>query len=116
MDDAKTKVAIENYVGEMGRKPTVQAIQVWSTDVPGLVEVKYEVKEDPPARVGQIYIIGNDRTMMNVILRQVGLYPGQVLSYPEIRLAEKNLARLGIFKSSPEGGGEPTIIEVEDNP
>ena len=69
----------------------MEAIKVWSGDVPDVVEVHYQIREDRPARVGQIFIVGNDRTKMNVILRQVGLYPGQILSYPEIRLAEKNL-------------------------
>jgi outer membrane protein insertion porin family len=34
-------------------------------------------------RVGQIYLIGSERTSQSVILRQVPLYPGQVLSYPD---------------------------------
>src|SRR5260370_40870916 len=58
---------IQNYLGYQGIKADVQAIQVWSGDVPGLVEVHYEIREDKPARVGQIFIIGNDRTKMNVI-------------------------------------------------
>jgi outer membrane protein insertion porin family len=69
--------------------------------------------EKKPARVGHIFVIGNDRTKMNVILRQVGLYPGQVLSYPDIRLAERNLARLNIFKTSPDGAVRPTVTVVD---
>jgi outer membrane protein assembly factor BamA len=68
-----------------------------------------------PLRVGQIFILGNDRTKMNVILRQVGLYPGQVLSISDVRQAQRNLARLNIFKSTPDGAVRPTII-VEDDP
>src|SRR5205085_10861259 len=102
-------------IGEGGVDARVQAIPYFPKDQPGFVKVQYEIDEKKPARVGQIFVIGNDRTKMNVILRQVGLYPGQVLSYPEIRLAEKNLARLNIFKSSPDGAVRPTI-EVRDNP
>jgi outer membrane protein assembly factor BamA len=69
--------------------------------------------EKKPARVGHIYVIGNDRTRMNVILRQVGLFPGQLLSYPDIRLAERNLARLNIFRCSPDGAVRPTITVVD---
>jgi outer membrane protein assembly complex protein YaeT len=105
---------IQNWYGYQGIDAKVQAVPEWSPNVPGIVNVHYEVKEDKPKRVGQIWIVGNERTKQNVILRQVELYPGQILSYPAIRLAEKNLAKLGIFKSSPNGGGPK--IEVVDNP
>jgi outer membrane protein assembly complex protein YaeT len=106
---------IKDYIGYMGREVRAQAIPVWSRDVPGLVTVQYEVEEKPPARVGQIFIIGNDRTRQNVILRQVPLYPGQVLTYPDLRVAERNLARLNIFTVSPDGATRPTV-SVRDNP
>jgi outer membrane protein assembly factor BamA len=35
--------------------------------------------------------------------------------YPDLRIGERNLARLGIFKCSPDGSVRPTI-EVVDNP
>lgn len=60
-------------------------------------------------RVGQIWIVGNERTKMNVILREVDLYPGWPINYQVIRRAEKKLAKLGIFKN-------PTTIEVLDGP
>jgi outer membrane protein assembly factor BamA len=72
-------------------------------------------KENSPCRVGNIFIIGNTRTKMSVILEQVDLYPGQILIYPEIRIAERNLRRLNIFKNTPDGATRPTII-VEDMP
>jgi outer membrane protein assembly complex protein YaeT len=106
---------IKDYIGYMGREVRAQAIPVWSREVPGLVNVQYEVEERPPARVGQIFIIGNDRTRQNVILRQVPLYPGQVLTYPDLRVAERNLARLNIFTVSPDGATRPTV-SVRDNP
>src|SRR5262249_22732121 len=82
---------------------------------PGNVQVQDEVAEQKPARVGQIIIVGNERTRQNVILRQVPLYPGQVLNYPAIREGERNLAKLGIFETNEETGVRPTITIV-DNP
>jgi outer membrane protein insertion porin family len=79
------------------------------------VQVNYEVEEKPPARVGQIYIVGNDRTRQNVILRQLPLYPGQILTYPDLKQAERNLQRLNIFESSPDAALKPTVT-VLDNP
>src|SRR5262245_28705981 len=54
-----------------------------------------------PARVGQIILVGNERTRDEVILRQVQLYPGQVLNDADLAAAERNLARLGIFVTRP---------------
>jgi outer membrane protein assembly factor BamA len=51
--------------------------------------------------VGQIFIIGNVKTRDDVILEQVPFFPGQILSYPDLRIAEKNLAHLKGLKSNP---------------
>jgi outer membrane protein assembly complex protein YaeT len=106
---------IKDWIGYTGREVRVSANPVYSQDKPGVVQMQYEVEEKPPVRVGQIFIVGNDRTMQNVILRQVPLYPGQILTYPELRQAERNLARLNIFETSPDGAVRPTIT-VLDNP
>jgi outer membrane protein assembly factor BamA len=76
---------------------------------PGLMTVHYEVQERPPATVGQIIIVGNEVTRQNVILRQIPLLPGQTLTYPDLRVAERNLARLNIFEVNPENGIRPTV-------
>lgn len=70
---------------------------------------KAAVAEKPPARVGQIIIVGNSRTPRDVILRQVPLFPGQVLSYPDLRVAEQNLERLNLFEVDHERGVRPTV-------
>ncbi len=106
---------IKDHLGTQGREAQVRAVSVYSQDKPGVVQVRYEVEERPPARVGQIYTVGNDRTRDNVILRQVLLFPGQVFNYPAIRESENRLARLSIFESSPDGAVKPTI-SVIDNP
>jgi outer membrane protein assembly complex protein YaeT len=106
---------IKNYIGYTGRDARVTPIPVYSQDKPGMVAVNYEVEEKPPARVGQIFIVGNDRTMQNVILRQLPLYPGQILTYPDLKQAERNLARLNIFEATPDGAIRPTVT-VLDNP
>jgi outer membrane protein assembly complex protein YaeT len=110
---------IKNYYGYMGEPAKVEAIPVWSRDTPGVCQVQYQVEERPPDRVGNIYIVGNERTRQNVILRQVPLYPGQLLTYPDLRLAERNLQRLNIFANTPDGSVHPsvTVLNPEsDNP
>lgn len=106
---------IRDYLGMQGREARVIAEPVFDKDHPGIVQVRYQVDERPPARVGQVFVVGNERTRQNVVLRQVPLYPGQVLSFPALRQAEANLARLNIFETSQDGSVRPTV-SVLDNP
>jgi outer membrane protein assembly complex protein YaeT len=105
---------IKNFIGMTGREAKAEVQQIYSPDNPGIVTVNYEVQDSPPARVGQIYIIGNERTRDNVILRQIPLYPGQILTYPDLLIAERNLKRLNIFEVSPDGAVRPTLFVRED--
>jgi outer membrane protein assembly factor BamA len=111
----KSVARIQAYGGAAGHQTKVVPETVLVPDKPGFVQVNYQLMEEPQARVGQIIIIGNDRTAQNVILRQMPIYPGQVLSYPDLKVAEANLARLNIFEMSPDGSTRPTV-EVRNNP
>jgi outer membrane protein insertion porin family len=113
-DEAKVTAGrqrIEDYYGYTGRKPVIQ--QDLFCPEPGVCLVNYEIQERPVARVGQIYISGNDVTRQNVILRQVPLFPGQILTYPDLRVGERNLARLNIFEVNPETGVRPTVTVID---
>jgi outer membrane protein assembly complex protein YaeT len=103
---------LQDYEGFRGRNTVVHAAPFYDSNRPGEVDIHLEVQERPAAKVGQIIIVGNDVTKQNVILRQVPLYPGQVLSYPDLRVAEKNLQRLGIFNSNNEGV-RPTLTVLD---
>jgi outer membrane protein assembly factor BamA len=80
--------------------------------------------QDPPARVGQIYVVGNERTPLRAILKRVPLWPGQVLIDADMRQAEKNLARLKRLKSAkvrvldnpqdPDNPVKDVLIQVEE--
>ncbi|HJT79182.1 MAG TPA: BamA/TamA family outer membrane protein, partial [Gemmataceae bacterium] len=102
---------IKDYYGWAGYPTTVKKELFYPE--PGVCLVRYDVEERPPTRVGQIFVVGNDVTRQNVILRQVPLYPGQVLTYPELRIAEQNLARLNIFETNPESGVKPTVSVID---
>ncbi|MFO0807350.1 MAG: outer membrane protein assembly factor BamA [Gemmataceae bacterium] len=108
---------IKALYGNTGRLVSPRE-QVYET-APGEVAVKYEFQERAPVTVGTIEIIGNDVTRENVIRRQIPLYPGQILTYPDVAAAEANLARLGIFEADPEKGERPQVIVLDpdgDNP
>jgi outer membrane protein assembly complex protein YaeT len=89
------------------------------TTVPGeegVVRVQYQVEDRPPALVSRVLIVGNTVTKDNVIRRMIPLQPGQTLRFPELRLAERDLARLGIFEMNPELGVRPTVQALPPEP
>ena len=92
-----------------------QARRHRSPDTPGVVARAVLVADRPQSYVGEVIIVGNTVTQDRVIRRMLGLYPGQMLRYPELRIAERNLARLNIFEMNPELGIRPTV-QVIDNP
>ncbi len=105
---------MENFIGWRGQQAIVDKKWYPVPDQPGLVRVQYEVMEKGPAKVGQVFIVGNEVTQDRVIRRVIGLYPGQTLRFPELRIAERDLARLNIFDINPELGIRPTIDIVAD--
>lgn len=113
VDGDKNK--LQDYIGYNGQEARAEPVLIYNKDNPGFVTVNYEIAERPPVKVGQVFIAGNSRTKQNVILRQVPLYPGQTLTYPDLRQSEKNLARLGIFESSPDGQVKPTITIIDQD-
>ena len=84
----------------------------------GVVRVQYQVMEPAaPTRVGNVHLEGNTITRDGVIRRELPIYPGQILSYPDLQVAEGNLSRLGIFKEDPMNGIKPSVevIDPEGN-
>ncbi len=112
-DIDKDLAHIKDYLGALGHEARAQAVPTFDKNAPGVCTVQYEVTERPPAKVGQVFIVGNDRTRQNVILRQVPFFPGQVLSYPDLRVATHDLERLGIFKP---GSVDVTAEDDPNNP
>jgi outer membrane protein assembly complex protein YaeT len=77
---------------------------------PGTVTVVYKVDEGPGVSyAGTIEIVGNTVTRDDVIREQLRFFPGQVLDATKIRESERNLGRLGIFKTDPATGVAPRI-------
>jgi hypothetical protein len=65
--------------------------------------------EKQPTRVGQLFIIGNKKTTQETILKQVPLYPGELLNPADLRIAERNLSRLKTLKSA-----KITVLDPDD--
>ena len=66
---------------------------------------------------GERTVIDDPREEPDRVIRRMlqELQPGQILRYPELRIAENGLARLNIFEMNPEKGIRPTI-QVLDSP
>jgi RNA polymerase sigma-70 factor (ECF subfamily) len=71
---------------------------------------------DGTLRVGQVIIVGNQKTSDAVIRKAVALFPGQLLSFPDLRAAERNLARLGIFVVDEKKGVRPKVTVIDADP
>jgi outer membrane protein assembly complex protein YaeT len=109
----KYQAQIKNAYGYRGREALIQEKITVDHKNAGFVQVHYEVIEKPPARVGEIKMVGNTVTQDRVILHEVPLFPGQILSYPALREAEKNLARRNIFEMNGETGVRPTVTVID---
>jgi RNA polymerase sigma factor (sigma-70 family) len=78
-------------------------------------------KYDPPPqqqiewRVGQIFIVGDDRVPDAVIRKNLEIYPGQMLDYKALRAAEQKLRSLKEFaNASPIVSLRPSVTVLED--
>ena len=105
---------IRDYYGYTGRSVPIDERYYVDPEKPGIVHVAYQIIERPPTRVQEVIIEGNERTRDHVIRRQIPLFPGQILSYPDLLAAQQNLSRLGIFEEDPSQGISPTV--TIDNP
>ena len=108
---------ITDYYGYRGYQAIVDEKRTDPpTKDPGMVRVTFQVVERGPAKVGEIFIRGNEVTKTRVIQRVLQLYPGQELSFPLVRQAENDLKKLGLFETNQETGVRPTVdVEETDN-
>jgi outer membrane protein insertion porin family len=67
------------------------------------------LQEQEKHYVGEIIIVGNTHTPDRIVRAQVDLYPGQVLQYPLVRIAERNLNKLNWFHVDAKNGVRPTV-------
>jgi hypothetical protein len=80
------------------------------------LEKRIAALESKPSavRIGEIIVVGNIKTPTPDILKHIALYPGEVLQYASLRIAEEKLTKLGVFVVDPQKGIRPTV-SVLDN-
>jgi outer membrane protein insertion porin family len=90
----------------------VGLVTVWFAMACSPVAVAQSAAEEQQPRIGRVIIVGNAVTRDEFIRQAVNLYPGQVLQLPELREAERRLAKLGIFEADTKKGGPPTVAAI----
>jgi outer membrane protein assembly factor BamA len=80
--ESPTAAAIRDYYGYAGRDVVVH--ERVGYPMPGVCRIVYEVRERRPVHVGQLILLGNERTRQNVIRRQLPQRPGQPLTNPKV--------------------------------
>ncbi|HEV3079397.1 MAG TPA: sigma-70 family RNA polymerase sigma factor [Gemmataceae bacterium] len=72
-----------------------------------------QLRKDTRPRIGQIKIVGTQKIPNHAIRAAIPLQSGAILTEADMRRAEKNLARLGVFEVNLEKNIRPTVTVLE---
>lgn len=59
----------------------------------------YRIHEGTEVKIGEVLVVGNERTEKRAILRAMQIRPGKTFSYEKVLLSESYLRRSGAFRS-----------------
>ncbi len=113
------KRRIDIQYGEIGCIDAQIKCEPRFTDQVGVVDLLYTIEEREPFSLGQLDIVGNDRTRDKVIRREAvmaGLNPGEVLDKNRIEIFRRRLTGLGYFMNDPQQGKQIKIDIVKQRP
>ncbi len=113
--DADKRRLLIKY-NEIGCIDTEISVEPRFTDQPGVVDLLYKIDEREPYLLGELEIVGNDRTQDKVIRReaiQAGLLPGEILDGNRIEIFKRRLAQLGYFVNDPEKRDKQIRVEIK---
>ena len=114
---------IRSYYGNRGYVNTrVEAIR--ETDaLAGLVKINYVVQEGNKGTLAQVEITGNERTLDEVIRRELVLAPGEEYNRSRLRASENRLRNLNYFETvtiTPDASDKPNeydvLVKVKEKP
>lgn len=115
--------AIRSFYGNRGYVNTrVEAIQ--ETDaLKGLVKVNYVVQEGDKGTVARVEITGNERTLDEVIRRELVVAPGEEYNQSRLRASENRLRNLNYFETvtitpnvSDKANEYDVLVKVKEKP
>lgn len=115
---------IRRYYGSRGyadAKVTPDIREAGTTSKGGLIDIVYQVEEGNPYRVGNINIIGNNKSKDYVIRRELPLQSNDPMNSVDLETAQKRLQNLGYYDlvdvsqtSSSRPGYRDVNIEVQE--
>ncbi len=109
---------IRRYYGAKGYadaevRPDINEAGV-AEDGTHLIDIRYEVTEGEPYKVGRINVRGNTKTRQHVILRELPLKPGENLNSVDLETAKKRLDNLNYFDQVEVSQGLSTTSGYRD--
>lgn len=118
-----TSKAIRDFYGSKGHIRTSVDWVLTETAAPGVMDVRFEIREGLLTMVGDVVIRGNAVTREKVIRREINVYPGEVFNEVKVKQTERRLMNLNYFENvtgypSPTGipGTNDLIVDVLEKP
>ncbi len=96
---SKAEETIRDAYGWYGERGYIHAriFRVEDVEDESRVKISFHVDEAEPARIGQIHIVGNERTKEKVIRRELTVKPGDLYRTSEVIASQRRIANLGFF-------------------
>jgi outer membrane protein insertion porin family len=96
---AEAEQTIRDAYGWYGERGYIHAriFRVEDIEDDNKVKISFHVDEAEPARIGQIHIVGNERTKEKVIRRELTVKPGDLYQTSEVIASQRRVANLGFF-------------------
>ena len=113
-DADKNRILIK--YNEIGCIDTDVSVEPRFTSQLGVVDLLYNINEGEPYLLGELEIVGNDRTKDKVIRREAvmaGLLPGEILDKNRIEIFKRRLMMLGYFQNDPQKPDKQIRINIQ---
>lgn len=101
---------IRDTYGKQGYIHTLVNADVQYLEEPGMVDIRYELREDTPKKVGTVRIVGNEVTDGRVIRQYLEINPGDTADTTMLRLSEQTLQQTQLFLVDPGQQIKPTVV------
>jgi len=93
---AETVGAVRSWYGERGYiRARIDTTEEAESE--GTLRLRFAVRENEPAHIGQIHITGNTRTKEKIIRRELTVKPGDLYHTSDIIASQRRIANLGFF-------------------
>ena len=85
--------------------------------------VRFEVREGQQVLVDHVLVVGNERTKVETVRREIVLHPGDPLGFDSVAETQRRISALGLFRrvriseiDHGAGGSRDVLVTVEEAP